>query len=197
MSIEIVLQTASVAASVVGIAASLLTFFKAKRRASKSSKNSVFSVINDSKDTLDLLGITLAGSLNDKAISDSLRNKIQEGVRVRAILPDEEALESWAKSIDLSGEQLSLIRAQYEESLRRLYEYGVATRIIDHVAPNTIIASDRLVANKVNYTSSRTDSSPIFITHKDELIREYRHLFESLWQTSKEVITKPSSGHRR
>ena len=167
MSIEIVLQTASVAASVVGIAASLLTFFKAKRRASKSSKNSVFSVINDSKDTLDLLGITLAGSLNDKAISDSLRNKIQEGVRVRAILPDEEALESWAKSIDLSGEQLSLIRAQYEESLRRLYEYGVATRIIDHVAPNTIIASDRLVANKVNYTSSRTDSSPIFITHKD------------------------------
>lgn len=30
MSIEIVLQTASVAASVVGIAASLLTFFKAK-----------------------------------------------------------------------------------------------------------------------------------------------------------------------
>lgn len=146
---------------------------------------------------MDLLGITLAGSLNDKAISDSLRNKIQEGVRVRAILPDEEALESWAKSIDLSGEQLSLIRAQYEESLRRLYEYGVATRIIDHVAPNTIIASDRLVANKVNYTSSRTDSSPIFITHKDELIREYRHLFESLWQTSKEVITKPSSGHSR
>lgn len=188
MSAEILLETASVVAAGIGLAASLYALYSARKKVTTNTEKGILSVIQESGRSLDMVGITLAQLLKNDEISSLVREKIRQGVRVRAILPDESAVEQWGKSIGLPNEKILEIEKSYEESARRLEEYGIELRLINRVAPSTFVASDYAIANKVNYMLSLAEPGPTIVVKEVRLVTEYKNMFEKLWQEATQVI---------
>ena len=99
MSIESVSEFITVAGAAIGIFTTIYSFYVIRRKISYSSKNAFSSVIKKSRNSLDIVGITLANITESEEILKLIQDKINAGIRIRVILTEVDAAESWATSI--------------------------------------------------------------------------------------------------
>jgi hypothetical protein len=184
MNIENYVEVASIAASAVGILASIFTVLKTKKQLSIKTQDSFYQVIQSARNELDILGITLSQILRNENILSGVKHKISQGIKVRVILASEKSVQQWGESLGLASERIEAIVLNHKESIQRLLESGVEVRLIDHIGPVTFVLSDNFLVNKPNSFSNDLESGSVIVTSKPSMVAEYRNMFHSLWASS-------------
>ena len=187
MSIESVSEFITVAGAAIGIFTTIYSFYVIRRKISYSSKNAFSSVIKKSRNSLDIVGITLANITESEEILKLIQDKINAGIRIRVILTEVDAAESWATSIGFPEYSIPNIKYRHEKTIRIFKQLGVECRTLGRIPPFTFILSDFTLARKSNPSaiSFASDLPSVKIDENTDLINEYKRVHESLWKEAK------------
>lgn len=150
----------------------------------REGKDEYQSFISDTKQTIDLMGLTASRFIQDFARDDKKENQallsaLQRGVKVRFLLVKHGYLETEVEKANAKNvhESLNSLAAKYDG----LFEF----RYYDHVPTHSLLFLDEMALIGPYFPGVKSDKTPCFrFKSGGEFLTEYYKYFEREWSVA-------------